>query len=167
MQLFHGSDRSIEHPEIRGTNSYLDFGIGFYTTSNKAQALRWATRVRMRNSSENEVLSVYNFDMESARKILHIKEFHKADHEWLDFVLANRKGIIWPESYDMVIGPVADNSVYATLKLLETGLLDMQETIRRLKTENLCDQIMFHGGKALAFCSFMEARTQGRQQYES
>ncbi len=114
----------------------------------------------MRNSSENEVLSVYNFDMESARNILRIKEFHKADQEWLDFVLANRKGIIWPEPYDLVIGPVADNSVYATLKLLETGLLDIQETIRRLKTENLCDQIMFHTGKALEFCSFIEAKTQ-------
>ncbi len=165
MQLFHGSDRSIEHPEIRGTNRYLDFGIGFYTTSNESQALRWAARVKMRNSSENEVLSVYNFDLERAEKTLQIKEFHKADQKWLDFVLANRKGLIWPEPYDLVIGPVADNSVYATLKLLETGLLDIQETIRRLKTEHLCDQILFHTEKALEFCSFIESRTQGEAHY--
>ena len=114
MQLFHGSDRPIEHPEIRDTNRYLDFGIGFYTTSNEAQALRWAARVRMRNSSENEVLSI---------------------------------------------------SFYATLKLFETGLLDIEETVRRLKTEKLCGQILFHTGKALEFCSFIESKTQRGQHH--
>jgi hypothetical protein len=165
MQIFHGSDRPIEHPEIRETNRYLDFGIGFYTTSNESQALRWASRVRMRNSSESEVLSVYNFDMEGAKKKLKLKTFNKADREWLDFVLTNRNGKIWPETYDLVIGPVADNSVYATLKLFETGLLEIEETVRRLKTEKLCDQILFHTGKALEFCSFIESRIQRGQHH--
>ncbi len=55
MQLFHGSDRSIEHPEIRGTNRYLDFGIGFYTTSNESQALRWAARARTQGEAHHAI----------------------------------------------------------------------------------------------------------------
>ncbi len=113
----------------------------------------------MRNSAESEVLSTYEFNLDAARTSLHIKEFQKADQAWLDFVLANRQGNPWPETYALVIGPVADDSVYATLKLFETGLLDMKEPIRRLKTEKLCDQILFHTGKALEFCTFIEART--------
>ncbi len=118
----------------------------------------------MRNSSDNEVISVYEFNPEVAKRTLQIIEFQKADRDWLHFVLSNRQGNNWAELYDIVIGPVADDSVYSTLRLFETGLLDIDETIRRLRTEKLCDQILFHTDKALEYCQFIEARTCGGNQ---
>jgi len=45
MIIYHGSDVPIEYPEILDSARYLDFGIGFYTTSNRKQAERWAGKV--------------------------------------------------------------------------------------------------------------------------
>lgn len=42
MNIYHGSDIVVEKPQILQSNRLLDFGIGFYTTSNKEQAIRWA-----------------------------------------------------------------------------------------------------------------------------
>ena len=58
---------------------------------------------------------------------------------------------------DIHIGPVADDNVYASIRLFETNVLNEEETIRRMKTETLHDQIAFHTEKALAYCSFLEA----------
>ncbi|MBQ6862718.1 MAG: DUF3990 domain-containing protein [Clostridia bacterium] len=33
MTLFHGSTVLVDHPEIRTGDVYLDFGVGFYTTT--------------------------------------------------------------------------------------------------------------------------------------
>lgn len=35
----------VEKPEIRISKSFLDFGIGFYTTTSLQQAERWARSV--------------------------------------------------------------------------------------------------------------------------
>ena len=61
-------------------------------------------------------------------------------------------------AYDMVLGPVADDNVYATVKLFETGVLDREETIKRLKVETLYDQILFHTAKSLDFCKYADVQ---------
>jgi hypothetical protein len=38
MILYHGSVLIIENPDVSYSKSYLDFGKGFYTTTNKLQA---------------------------------------------------------------------------------------------------------------------------------
>ena len=44
MTLYHGSDIIVKEPKLGFSNRNLDFGKGFYTTSLKEQALRWAKR---------------------------------------------------------------------------------------------------------------------------
>ena len=44
MILYHGSTVPVEKPEIRISESFLDFGTGFYTTTSLQQAERWAKR---------------------------------------------------------------------------------------------------------------------------
>jgi len=41
-----------------------------------------------------------------------------------------------------------------TVKLFETGVLDKEEALKRLKVEKLFDQILFHTEKSLEFCVF-------------
>jgi len=44
MILYHGSNVVVERPKILQSVRMLDFGVGFYTTSNKEQAVRWAEK---------------------------------------------------------------------------------------------------------------------------
>lgn len=154
MNLYHGSDIVVEKPEIFQSNRLLDFGIGFYTTSNKNQAVRWAEKVSIRNNTNKKLLSVYSFDIEEAKKELNILIFTSADEKWLDFITANRRGRKISDEYDIVIGPVADDNVYLSVKLFETGVLDKGEALKRLKVEKLFDQILFHTEKGLSRCVY-------------
>ena len=100
---------------------------------------------------------IYDFNYEMARQNLVIKQFAHADVEWLNFVCQNRKGETPLEEADLYIGPVADDSVYRSIRLFETGIYTVQETIKRLKTEVLHDQWTFHTEKSLKFCHFVDA----------
>ena len=154
MNIYNGSDVVVERPKILRRNRLLDFGMGFYTTSNKEQAIRWAERVSLRNNTGKKFLSVYKFDIERAKSETKVIEFRFADEKWLDFITANRRRKESLDEYDIVIGPVADDNVYLTVKLFETGVLDKTEAVKRLKVEKLFDQILFHTEKGLEFCIF-------------
>lgn len=154
MKIYHGSDTAVEEPKIMKNSRLLDFGIGFYTTSNKEQAIRWAEKVCKRNNSAKKQLSVYSFDLEKAKSELKVIEFISADKKWLDFITANRRGKTVSEKYDIILGPVADDNVYLAVKLFEAGVLDTEEVLSRLKVEKLFDQRLFHTEKGLAFCVF-------------
>ncbi|MBC8343820.1 MAG: DUF3990 domain-containing protein [Bacteroidetes bacterium] len=154
MIIYHGSDTSIEQPEILESNRYLDFGVGFYTTRSKEQAERWARKVCLRNDSSKPIISVYNCNFVELKKKLNVIEFANADESWLDFVIANRSGKIISMKYDVVDGPAADDNVYLTIKLFENGILNRAETLKRLKIEKLFNQISFHSEVSLQYCFF-------------
>ena len=155
MIIYHGSTVIVEKPEVRKSERMLDFGMGFYTTSNKEQAIRWAERVANRSGSNRKILSVYEFDLEKAERDLVIIRFEKPDEEWLDFVCINRLGREITESYDIVIGPVANDQVYTTVALYEQGVLSKEAAIIDLKVSKLYDQILFHTEKAINFCKYI------------
>lgn len=69
-----------------------------------------------------------------------VARFDEADMHWLQFVVNNRNGESGIAGIDMHIGPVADDNVYRSIRLFETGVLDAEETVKRLKTELLHDQ---------------------------
>ena len=41
MFLYHGSNLTVSEPRLVEQNRFLDFGYGFYTTTNKAKALSY------------------------------------------------------------------------------------------------------------------------------
>ena len=157
MILYHGSTVRVEMPELRGGVSLLDFGAGFYTTSSYEQAERWA-RIKMRRENvRTGAVSAYEFDFEKAQTLLRIRRFMTADRAWLDFVVQNRRGAAPTSASDLLIGPVADDNVYQSIRLFETGVFDAEETVKRLKTEVLHDQWTFLTQDALALCRFIGA----------
>jgi len=155
MIIYHGSDVAVTQPKILSSNRLLDFGEGFYTTSSHEQANRWAGRVSMRKKTTTKIISTYNFDMEKAAKDLQIIRFDAPDPEWLRFVTICRSGKDPGLRYDIAMGPVANDNVYATIQLYETGLLSEEETIIRLKVEKIYDQILFHTEQALDYCTYV------------
>ena len=155
MICYHGSDTVVEAPKILEAKRPLDFGGGFYVTSNKEQAEAWAKRVAYRNNSKKYYVNIYNFDLAKAEKEATVIKFEKADENWLDFICANRSGKE-TFNYDIVIGPVADDKVYRVVILFENGDIDKELAIKRLKAETLSDQILFHTEKALEFLKFVD-----------
>jgi len=154
MIIYHGSNVVVEQPKILQSERMLDFGTGFYATSNKEQAVRWAERVADRRETKDQMLSIYEFDLDAARRDLAIIRFDKPNGEWLDFVCANRSGREASKPYDMVFGPVADDKVYTVVQYYENGVYDKNDAIKRLKVEKLFNQILFHTDKSLVYCRY-------------
>ncbi len=158
MIIYHGSTELVDKPEIRISETFLDFGTGFYTTTSYEQAERWAHIKMRRLNKTTGFVSVYEFDFEAAMRETAIERFDNADMVWLQFVVANRKGEGDLNGIDMHIGPVADDNVYRSIRLFETGVLDAEETVKRLKTELLHDQWTFHTDKMLSYLTFIESK---------
>lgn len=51
MILYHGSNMTVEKLRLIKQNRYLDFGFGFYTTTNRDQAVNFAQKVTDRRKT--------------------------------------------------------------------------------------------------------------------
>lgn len=157
MKIYHGSYLPIEKPRIISSERTLDFGQGFYATTNYEQAKEWARKVANRRREPDAYISFYEFDIEAAKKSVCMKIFNSADESWLDYVSACRAGKSWQDDYDIVSGPVADDDVYTTLILYERGILEKTETLRRLKVKKLFNQVLFHTENSLKYCEYINS----------
>jgi hypothetical protein len=157
MKLYHGSSVAVEIPNLSLSRKNLDFGIGFYTTSYKKQAISFARKVMMRREHNSESVSAYDFDIKAAEAFLNILHFQTPDKLWLDYVHQNRKNIYTGKSYDLVIGPVANDDIFATLIVYEQGILNVVQTLEALKVKELYSQYVFKTDKALSFLKYINS----------
>lgn len=153
MRIYHGSNVTVEKPKIIVQNRFLDFGYGFYTTTNKAQAENFAAKVLARRGGK-AIVNIYETD-ETVFAELTVKQFKSADEEWLDFVSDNRNGIYQGEKYDLIIGAVANDDVFRSLQLYLTGLYTKEQALDALKIKRLYDQYVFATEKALNYLKFI------------
>ena len=103
-----------------------------------------------------KTVSVYEVDDALlANSELRIREFHGVDAAWLDFVVGCRKGQV--HDYDLVFGPVANDNVFVTVNLYESGVLDAQSAIARLKAYKTYNQLSFHTEKVIRALRFVES----------
>jgi hypothetical protein len=155
IKLYHGSTMAVRKPSLRPGRPNADFGKGFYTTSNLEQAERWAHIKQEREESERAVVSVYEFDeslLES--NDLNIRRFTGADEPWLYFVADCRKSR--PHEYDLVQGPVANDKVFTTVNLFESGVLSAEAAILELKAYKTYDQLSFHSERVISSLRYVE-----------
>lgn len=153
MKLYHGSNMVVEKPEIREKLRALDFGAGFYLTSSREQAAKWSRTVTKRRRRGNPTLNVYDLD-ENAMLQLDILLFKTADGDWLDFVVANRKEEMFKTAYDLVIGPVANDSTLPVIDDYMDGKYTKDQAVERLLPQKLTDQYAFLTEKALSCLIF-------------
>lgn len=164
MIIYHGSNVTVEKPKILTPNRYLDFGAGFYTTTNYEQALNFAGKVTMRKKCGRSTVNIYELD-EKIFKTVNILSFESASEEWLDFVSDNRSGIDRTTGYDLICGPVANDDVYQTFILYSTGVYSKEQTIEALKIKKLYNQYVFSTDCALSFLSFKEIKF-GKERFD-
>lgn len=155
MILYHGSNVEVPEPKLLKNQRELDFGNGFYTTTDPEQAIKWAKRTAARLKQKNGYVSVYEVE-EAVFSTLHILRFVSPDREWLHFVAANRKGELLSGSWDVVAGPVANDQTMPVLSLYLDGMYDEDETIKRLLPQKLKDQYTFKTEAAIRLLKFKE-----------
>ena len=154
MILYHGSNLTVDKPKLVPQNRYLDFGFGFYTTTNKAQAIGFAEKVFRRRGEGLKTVSIYEIDEQMAFSECSLLRFDSPDEAWLDFVSANRSGSYTGPSYDLIYGPVADDNVYTTFNLYASGVLTKEQTLEALKIKELFNQLVLTTEKALTYLKF-------------
>jgi hypothetical protein len=156
MTLYHGTNIVIEQPQIINRFKTLDFGEGFYTTENENQAKEFAIKVcARRNPSLVPIVNCYEWHEDYSQ--LSLLKFNAPNEEWLDFVVERRQGVELQKQYDLIIGPVANDDVFGTIILYETGQLDRESAIKRFKVKELYNQVVFCNETALNSLRFINS----------
>ena len=112
----------------------MDFGPGFYLTKIKKQAENWAVVMAGRKGRNAEaVLNTFLLNMEQAAiDGVRIKSFPTYDLEWLDYVVACRRGKDYSNEYDIVEGGVANDNVIDTVEDYEKGIITAEQALQAL-----------------------------------
>lgn len=155
MILYHGSNLTVSEPRLIVQNRFLDFGFGFYTTTNRVQAISFAKKVANRRKEGIPTVNIYEIDEEKAFKECSVLRFDEPNEAWLDFVSDNRAGKSMEKTYDYIFGPVADDNVYTTFMLYTTGVLTKEQTVDALKIRKLYNQLAIASQKGLSFLKFV------------
>ena len=156
MKLYHGSNTKIEKIDLSKCRPYKDFGQGFYLTEIKEQAEKMASRTAHIYKGE-PVVTKFEFD-ESALTKLSVKQFDEPNEEWALFVLANRsKESQQPtHSYDIVIGPVADDDIAQLFRNFNDGYINLAMLVEGLKYKKVSSQYFFHTEAATKYLKVYE-----------
>ncbi len=157
MKLFHGSNEVIEFPKILTPHTPLDFGSGFYTTAEYAQANRWM-RLASRHHQAG-FINIFEFNMDDALSLgLSIKEFQRPDDEWIEFVAHNHTDAYYDHGFDIVLGPLPDEDSYLALTSFEAGSMTLDKLKDLLLKRDLSSQCLFHTERALKLLHFIGYR---------
>ena len=127
-----------------------DSGRRFYFTAVPEKAVSLA--LRPMNARKPGLPSTRELDFETVKSGWRVKVFEAYDEEWLDFVMACRKGSSVWERYGAVQGGTVDDSVFVTMELYTAGLLDRDEALSRLAGEKPSVQISIHEQEIIDRC---------------
>ena len=153
ITLYHGSNVHIEQIDLSLSRKGKDFGCGFYLNANRQQAVDMAIRTTQRMRNGTPSVTSYMFDESVLDKTeLNVKVFEDYSIEWAEFVLANRKNTSDTpiHSYDIVIGPIANDTVGVQIRRYVMGYIGMEKLIEELKYRgNRSVQYFFATPKAI------------------
>lgn len=155
MKLYHGSNVAVKNPRIIVSDRKLDFGTGFYLTSDYEQAKRWAELTTARRKNGKETITVFEFDKAVLEK-LNALIFEEANADWLRYAANNRNNENAADNYDIVVGPVANDRTAPVIAAYFSGIYDEAETIKRLLPQKLKDQYAFKTTNALNYLELCE-----------
>ena len=148
MQLYHMGFQEIRTPDVHHGRKNADFGQGFYLTADAAFARRWAKeRLGMQT-----VVNTYELDTEG----LSVHRFTRS-REWFEYIFANRSGSPDRLGADVVIGPIANDTIYDTFGIITSGFLKEEDALRLLLIGPEYLQIALKTEKAAAQLRWLSA----------
>lgn len=154
MKLFHGSNILIETIDFALCKPFKDFGRGFYLTEIESQASLMAKRTASIHGGE-PVVTIFEFNQAAALddSSLSVKHFEEPGEEWALFVMENRNRTKKHpvHEYDLVIGPVADDTIATLFRNFDDGIIDLSMLVNGLKYKKISSQYFFHSLKAASY----------------
>lgn len=142
--IYHGSNVEVPNPKILVNGHYKDFGYGFYCTNIEKQAKRWAL-----TKKGASVVNNYKYAENAELKVL---SFPEMTDEWLEFVVACRRG--QKHSYDIVEGPMADDQIWDYVEDYIAGNISREAFWVLVKFKYPTHQIVFCTEEALKTLKF-------------
>ena len=142
--IYHGINIEVPEPIIMVNGYYKDLGYGFYCTDIEKQAKRWALT--------KKGVSIVNQYSYSEKNNLNILRFSTMTDEWLEFVVACRRG--QSHSYDIVEGPMADDQIWDYVEDYIDGTISKEAFWVLVKFKYPTHQIVFCTEKALDTLKF-------------
>ena len=146
MIVYHGSSEVVRQPDILHSYRALDFGKGFYVTSVRGQAERWARR---KASLVGGRAIVNQYQMDDDMTGLRVKRFPDDLAEWIDFVCNCRDGKPDYQDYDLIIGKVANDKVFRVVDMYHSGIWDKERALKEIRAYPNYDQLAFITQKAI------------------
>ena len=155
LKLYHGSNVEIDKIDLCRSRKGKDFGCGFYLNPNKEQTMEMAVRTSKRMQEGEPVVNAYLFDdslLSSECTPLSVKIFEDYSVEWAEFILKNRKNMASQpaHSYDIVVGPIANDTVGLQMRRFIQGYIDIERMIEELRFQKPAIQYFFGTEKAIS-----------------
>ncbi|MBR3551588.1 MAG: DUF3990 domain-containing protein [Bacteroidales bacterium] len=157
MRVYHGGTEIVEFPDISKGRAGLDFGRGFYVTDLLQQDESWADRMS-RIRLEEGIVNVYEFDLQQARNAFSYKKFDNYDVEWLEYIVANRRGEYDGDLYDIVEGGIANDRVIDTVEAYMSDMMPLETALRNLSMHRPNNQLCIRNQQVVdQFLTFVES----------
>lgn len=144
--VYHGTDCVFQDIDLGKSLNRRDFGTGFYTTIIAAQAESWAKSKKIRSHSKSAYVYVYEAEISDE---LSVCRFDSLSVEWLNMVRNNRRYGGIQHSYDITMGPVADDDTMVTVNRYVQGIYTEDEAMNRLRFSKASNQVAFHTVRAV------------------
>lgn len=140
MIVYHGSSEVVRKPDTLHSYCALDFGKGFYVTTVREQAERWARR-KADLFGGTPVVSRYR--MRDDLSQFRVRRFPDDLMEWIEFVCDCRDGKPTYQQYDIIIGKVANDKVFRVVDMYHSGIWDKERALHEIRAYPNYDQIAF------------------------
>ena len=144
MKLYHTGTVEIPVPDIRHGRVNADFGQGFYLTPDADFTYRWA-RV-------DAVVNEYEMDLAGLR----VHRFERSE-AWFDYIFQNRRARDTLDA-DVVIGPIANDTIFDTFGIISSGYLKPGDALRLLMIGPNYTQVAVKTDRAAARLTWIGAR---------
>jgi hypothetical protein len=157
--VYHGSTSLFDVIDVTKGKPYKDFGRGFYVTKSKKHASNLALRnkrIEKERFGRNCEAYLYTFEMNQTKLSgFRIMEFLHANFEWLQFVISNRRSRDRSHSYDVVIGPTANDDTMVVINAYLDALYGeiggeeaLNILLKNIMADKLPGQIYFSNDEA-------------------
>lgn len=140
IRLYHTGFDEIRIPDVHYGRKNADFGQGFYTSSDEEFTRRWARTRR----GEQTILNIYELDLSG----LSVRHFER-DLSWFEYIFSNRNRKPDTLKADVIIGPIANDTIYDTLGITTSGFLNEEQSLELLMLGPVYVQIALKTEKAV------------------
>lgn len=144
MILYHGTNVSFSKIDICQSRLGKDFGVGFYLTPDKHVATRQGERKYSQTGEGAVVVKAYRID-DDCMQHLRVLRFDSYTKEWARFIFTNRQNRTSRQihDYDVVIGPIADDTVGFQIRRLEDGIITEEQFLEEIRYHRITIQYLF------------------------